>query len=59
MPTPILWTEEAGKLQSMGLQKVGHNLVTNTFTCYVKQKEIYDRVLTLKEHTEKAFWITP
>ena len=34
-PTPssilaweIPWTEEPGGLQSMGLQKVGHNLVT-------------------------------
>ena len=24
----ILWTEESGRLQSMGLQRVGHNLVT-------------------------------
>ena len=26
------WTEEPGRLQSMGLQRVGHNGVTNTFT---------------------------
>ena len=26
----ISWTEEPGRLQSMGLQKVGHNGVTNT-----------------------------
>ena len=24
----ITWTEEPGRLQSMGLQRVGHNLVT-------------------------------
>ena len=24
----ILWTEESGRLQSMGLQRVRHNLVT-------------------------------
>ena len=24
----IPWTEEPGRLQSMGLQRVGHNLVT-------------------------------
>ena len=24
----ILWTEEPGRLQSMGLQRVGHNLET-------------------------------
>ena len=28
----IPWTEEADRLQSMGLQKVEHNLVTNTFS---------------------------
>ena len=26
----ILWAEEPGGLQSMGLQRVGHNWVTNT-----------------------------
>ena len=37
-PTPLLlpgespWTEEPGGLQSMGLQRVGHDWVTNTFT---------------------------
>ena len=29
----IPWTEEPGGLQSMGLQRVGHDWVTNTFTC--------------------------
>ena len=28
----ILWTEEPGWLQSMGLQKVGHDWATNTNT---------------------------
>ena len=27
----IPWTEEPGRLQSMGLQKVRHNWTTNTF----------------------------
>ena len=27
----ILWTEEPGGLQSMGLQRVGYEWVTNTF----------------------------
>jgi len=27
----IPWTEEPGGLQSMGSQRVGHDLVTNTF----------------------------
>ena len=28
----IPWTEELGRLQSMGLKRVGHDCVTNTFT---------------------------
>jgi len=28
------WTEEFGRLQSMGLQRVGHNLETNIFTFF-------------------------
>ena len=30
----ISWTEDPGGLQSMGLQRVGHNWVTNTFQTY-------------------------
>jgi len=33
----IPWTEEPGRLQSMGWQRVGHHRVTNTLT----HKEIY------------------
>ena len=29
----IPWMEEPGRLQSMGLQRVGHNWATNTHTC--------------------------
>ena len=28
----ISWTEEPGRLQSMGAQRLGHNWVTNTYT---------------------------
>ena len=28
----LLWTEELGRLQSMGLQRTGHDWATNTFT---------------------------
>ena len=28
----IPWTEEPGRLHSMGSQRVGHNWATNTFT---------------------------
>ena len=31
------WTEEPGRLQSMGSQRVGHDRVTNTFTFYKKR----------------------
>ena len=30
----IPWTEEPGGLKSMGLQKIGHDPVTNTFKLY-------------------------
>ena len=28
----IPWTEEPGRLQSMGSERIGHNSATNTFT---------------------------
>ena len=31
------WTEEPGRLQSMGSQRVGRDRVTNTFTFYKKK----------------------
>ena len=33
----IPWTEESGRLRSMELHRVGHDLVTNTFTLSLKQ----------------------
>ena len=30
----IPWTENPGSLHSMGLQRVGHDRVTNTFTLF-------------------------
>ena len=38
----IPWTEEPGGLQSMGLQSVGHNLATNTFT-FIHNNEDFER----------------
>ena len=35
----ISWTEESGGLQSMGLQRVRHNLATNTFTFRTKKSQ--------------------
>ena len=34
----IPWTEEPGRLQSMGLQRVGHNLVTKTTATTLSQE---------------------
>ena len=33
----IPWTEEPGRVQSMGLQRVGHDRATNTFTSIYKR----------------------
>ena len=41
----IPWTEESGGLQFMGMQRVGHNLGTNTFTFREDEKMLL--VLTL------------
>ena len=47
----ILWTEEPGELQSMGLQRVGCDRVSNTFTFTILQKRkglttwVHDRSL--------------
>ena len=37
----ILWTEESGGLQSMGLQRVGHDWVTNTDTNTTCHLQVY------------------
>ena len=44
------WTEEPGRLQSMGSYRVGHDWVINTFT-YIKMKELMctDKGYPLKE----------
>ena len=31
------WTEEPGRLQSMGLQRIGYDWATNTHTYYLKE----------------------
>ena len=36
----ILWTEEPGRLQSMGLQKVGHDLATEHARRHVDKYKI-------------------
>ena len=39
LPEESAWTEEPGGLQSMGLQKVGHDSATNTQTRIQNYKE--------------------
>ena len=43
----IPWTEGPGGLQSMGLQRVGHDWATNTYTCTftVLFLDFWDRIL--------------
>ena len=36
----IPWTEEPGQLQSMGLQRVGHDLATSIFTFHSRIRVI-------------------
>ena len=45
----IPWTEGPGGLQSMGLQRVGHDWATNTFTFHFHYTEPYSR--------SRASWI--
>ena len=40
----IPWTEEAGQLQSMGSQKVKHDLMTNTLRQLEAVDQIYNSV---------------
>ena len=41
----ILWTEEPGGLQSMGLQRVGHDQAINTFLFQRKDKHLTEQTL--------------
>ena len=53
----IPWTKEPGKLQSMGLQTVRHNSVTNTFTF---QEFLFLNTLTMfqgcSSHVVATYW---
>ena len=47
-PTPvflpgILWTEQPGRLQSIGSQRIGHDWVTNTFTSLLQWNDHLER----------------
>ena len=52
----IPWTEEPGRLQSMGLQRVGHDRATNTLThthttTYIHHYDIVQSIFTALEWT--------
>ena len=38
----VAWTEEPGRLQSIGLQRVGHDWATNTHFTQLLKSEIWD-----------------
>ena len=50
----ISWTEEPGGLQSMALQRMGHNLVTNTHT----QQQLTNETITSVLCKNFLFWQT-
>ena len=51
----ILWTEESGGLQSVGLQRIRHNWVTNThFSCSVSQGSGRKDPIKVTEDCEEA-----
>ena len=57
----ITWTEESGRLQSMELQRVGHNWVTFTFTFKVTLVvQLVKNLPTLQEiHVQPLDWEYP
>ena len=53
----IPWTEEPGRLQSMGWQRVRHNCLTNTFT--FSQTSLYQDCKTVREGEQTKNSPTP
>ena len=50
----IPWTKEPGELRSMGLQRVGHDWVTNTFTFVNIGVHVSFQIIVLSEHMPKT-----
>ena len=52
----IPWTEEPGRLQSMGLQKVGHDLVVNTLTQWSQATNNFRnaQLMTVQKRLERS-----
>ena len=55
----IPWTEEPGRLQSMGLQRVEHNWVTNIFsftsTLYIPSNLLHAHQVSVRVGIQKMF----
>ena len=50
----ITWAEEPGGLQSMASQRMGHNLVTNTYTH--TQQQLTNEIITSVLCKNFLFW---
>ena len=52
----IPWTQEPGGLQSMGLQRVGHDWVTNTFTFKEEERAEKEKYLKQQKLESSQIW---
>ena len=52
----IPWTQEPGGLQSMGLQRVGHDWVSNTFTFKEEERAEKEKYLKQQKLESSQIW---
>ena len=55
----IPWAEEPGRLQSMGLQRVGHNLVIKQQQMCFTLGWVWKPRIPLKKKRKEKLWIYP
>ena len=56
----IPWTEEPGELQSMGLQRVGHNRATEHVHARATRTNLKSMMITERSQTQKtAYGVIP
>ena len=53
------WTEEPGRLQSMGSQRVGYNSVTLTSLCFIIIEADYNCIYNLNQFQLNATEVAP